>query len=140
MRVTQIHLPDSLEREIAREAEERGKSWSELAEEMLEESVRMRRIPGIAFADGPAGRRAVLAGTGLDVWEIVATWRASGEGVEALRRNYPWLTETQLQAALAYYTSYPGEIDSRLACEERWTPERVRRELPFSIPRSRSTS
>ena len=36
----------------------------------------MRRAPGIVFADGPAGRRAAVGGTGLDVWEIVATWRA----------------------------------------------------------------
>lgn len=60
--------------------------------------------------------------------------------MEALQRNYPWLTEAQLRSALAYYEHYPEEIDSRLACEERWTPERVRRELPFSIPRTRSIS
>ena len=36
------------------------------------EAVKMRRAPGIVFADGPSGRRAVVAGSGLDVWEIMA--------------------------------------------------------------------
>ncbi|MGH9379064.1 MAG: DUF433 domain-containing protein [Thermoanaerobaculia bacterium] len=84
---------------------------------------------------GPAGRRAVLAGTGLDVWEVVATWRDVGESSDALRESYPWLTEPQLRAALAYYQLYPQEIDERLRREDDWTPDRVRRELPFAIPR-----
>ena len=89
----------------------------------------MRRAPGIVFADGPAGRRAVVAGSGLDVWEVVATWRAGGGDWEDLRTDYPWLAEPQLRAALAYYELYPAEIDARLAREERWTADRVRREL-----------
>ena len=96
----------------------------------------MRRAPGIGFVDGPAGRRAVVAGTGLDIWEIIATWKDVGEGQEALRRNYPWLTEAQLRAALAYYETYPFEINARLEREAQWTPEQVRREPPFSRPRN----
>jgi len=96
----------------------------------------MRRAPGIGFVDGPVGRRAVVAGTGLDVWEIIATWKEGGESQETLRRNYPWLTEAQLRAALGYYETFPSEIDARLEREAQWTPERVRRELPFSRPRN----
>lgn len=96
----------------------------------------MRRAPGIAFAQGPAGRRAVIAGTGLDVWEVIATWRAGGDSEEILRQSYPWLTEPQLRAALAYYQTYPAEIEARLEREAQWTPERVRREFPFARPRN----
>lgn len=67
-----LRLPEDLEREIERERERRGTSFSAAVVELLRESVRMRRVPGIVFADGPSGRRAVVAGTGLDVWEIVA--------------------------------------------------------------------
>jgi uncharacterized protein (DUF433 family) len=84
----------------------------------------MRRFPGICFADGPAVRRAVVAGTGLDVWEVIATWY--GCGSEALlRQSYPWLNEVQLRAALAYYDAYPKEIDLRLHRESQWDAERV---------------
>ena len=93
--------------------------------------------PGVVFADGPGGRRAVVAGTGLDVWEIIATWKTCGGDLGKLRKSYSWLSEPQLRAALAYYELYPEEIDARLEREARWTPERVARELPFARPRGR---
>jgi uncharacterized protein (DUF433 family) len=100
--------------------------------ELLRRRSQMNRVPGIAFANGPAGRRAIVAGTGLDVWEVVATWKEGGSVYEALSQNYPWLTEAQLRAALAYYELCPSEIDARLEREAQWTPKRVRREFPFS--------
>ncbi|HSF39617.1 MAG TPA: hypothetical protein VLT87_07485 [Thermoanaerobaculia bacterium] len=129
-------VSDELDEAITRESEVRGKSWSAMTRELLEEAIRMRRIPGIAFADGPAGRRAVVGGSGLDVWEVVATWKAVDKNHDRLRQSYHWLTEVQLRAALAYYEVYPEEIDARLEREAQWTPERVRREFPFSRPRN----
>lgn len=132
-----IRLSSTLEREIEREADLRGQSFSSVSAEMLREAVRMRRVPGIVFTDGPAGRRATVAGTGLDVWEVIATWKTAGETLEALAAEYPSLTEFQLRSALGYYKLYPDEIDTRLASEERWTPERIREEFPFLTPRRR---
>jgi uncharacterized protein (DUF433 family) len=131
-----IRIPSKLDQEITHESEARGKSWSAMTAELLEEAIRMRKAPGIFFVDGPTGRRAVVAGTGLDVWEVIATWREVGRSFEALRRNYSWLSEAQLRAALAYYEIYPAEIDARLEREAQWTPERVHREFPFSRPRN----
>jgi uncharacterized protein (DUF433 family) len=131
-----IRIPAELDQAIAHESEARGKSWSAMTAELLEEAIRTRRAPGIAFVDGPIGRRAVVAGTGLDVWEIIATWKEGDEDHGLLRQNYPWLSEAQLRAALGYYEIYPSEIDARLEREAQWTPERVRREFPFSRPRS----
>lgn len=131
-----IRIPEELEHDIEREAEERGKSWSATTTELLTEAVRMRRAPGIAFADGPAGRRAVVAGSGIDVWEIVSAWKADGESYALLRENYPWLTDMQLRSALAYYRLYPAEIDARLERERYWTAERVREEMPYLTPPS----
>jgi uncharacterized protein (DUF433 family) len=73
----------------------------------------MRRVPGIVMVDGPTGRRAVVAGSGLDVWELIATWQACGKDERQLVQNYPWLTQPQLRAALAYYALYPDEIEAR---------------------------
>lgn len=130
-----IRLSERLEREIERDAQLRGQSFTSTTSEMLAEAVRMRRVPGVVFADGPAGRRATIAGTGLDVWEVIATWKDVGEQWGGLRESYDWLTDFQLRSAVAYYKIYPEEIDARLAAEERWTPERVESELPFLSPR-----
>lgn len=136
-RVKGIRITDELDREIARESTARERTWSALAAELLQEAIRMRRSPGIAFVDGAVGRRAVVAGTGLDVWEVIASWHACGRDFGKLRKGYPWLTEPQLRAALSYYELYPAEIDARLEREAQWTPERVARELPFARPRNR---
>jgi uncharacterized protein (DUF433 family) len=132
-----IRISDDLDQAIARESEVRGKSWSAMTTELLEEAIRMRRVPGIAFVDGPGGRRAVVGGTGLDVWEVIATWRAGDRRYDLIQQNYPWLSDAQLRAAVAYYEIYPREIDVRLERETQWTPERVWQELPFSRPRNR---
>jgi len=131
-----IRIPTALDEAIAQESETRGKSWSAMTTELLDEAIRGRRAPGVSFVDGPTGRRAVVAGTGLDVWEVIATWKEGGESYELLRQNYPWLSEIQLRAALGYYQLYPSEIDARLEREALWTPERAWRELPFSRPRN----
>lgn len=121
-----IDLPQDLEQEIAREAERRGQTWSSVTTDLLTEAVRMRRVPGVVFGDGPTGRRAVVAGSGIDVWEVIATWQEGGRDFEPLRRNYDWLSEAQLRAALRYYELYPEEIEARLAREQQWTPETIR--------------
>jgi len=136
MRVRDLSIPDELDREIRRESTDRATTWSALATELLEEALRMRRAPGVVFLDGPAGRRAAVAGTGLDVWEIVATWQAAAEDFDKLRQSYGWLTEPQLRAALTYYELYPEEIDERLRREAAWTPDRVASELPYTRPRN----
>jgi uncharacterized protein (DUF433 family) len=130
-----IRLSEALQRAIQREADARGRSWSATAAELLDEAIRLRRAPGIAFVDGATGRRAVIAGTGLDVWEVVATWKAVEEDEDELALAYPWLSPMQLRSALGYYRLYPKEIDARLEREGQWTKARLRDELPFALAR-----
>jgi uncharacterized protein (DUF433 family) len=129
-----LRLPEDLEKEIEREIELRGATFSEVAASLLREAVRMRRVPGIVFMDGPSGRRAAIAGTGLDVWEVISTYESVGNDYERLKESYPWLSEPQLRVALVYYELYPEEVDARIEREESWTPERIRREFPFLRP------
>jgi uncharacterized protein (DUF433 family) len=97
-----LRLPEELQDEIEREMRLRGATFSEVATSLLREAVRMRRVPGIVFMDGPVGRRASIAGTGLDVWEVIATFKSVEEDRERLKASYGWLSEGQLSAALAY--------------------------------------
>jgi hypothetical protein len=41
----EVRVPEDLVREIEREAERRGTPWSETAATLLDEAVRMRRVP-----------------------------------------------------------------------------------------------
>lgn len=82
------------------------------------EAEKQRRMPGIVFANGPAGRRARIAGTGIEVFQIVKTYRAVGEDREKLAEVYHWLAREQLDAALAYAAAFPEEIDARLKQEQ----------------------
>jgi uncharacterized protein (DUF433 family) len=131
-----LRLPEDVRKEIEREQQMRGTTFSAAAVSLLREAIRMRRVPGIHFVEGVGvSRRAAVAGTGLEVWEIVRTYKEVGEDYGELRKSYPWLSEPQLRAALSYYELYPDEIETRLKLEESWTPERVKREMPFTVPR-----
>lgn len=128
-----LRVPDSLQSEIEREMERHNVTeWSTMVLQLLGEAIRMRRAPGIVFSEGPTGRRAVVAGTGLEVWEIIATWREVGEDYRRLRAAYDWLSEPQLRGALSYYEMYSDEVDGQLARERQLTLERVQKELPLS--------
>ena len=136
-RPVSLRIPEEVKASIEETAARSGRGFSSVANEMLTEAVKMRHIPGIVFADGPAGRRARIAGTGIDVFEIVRDYRAMGADWAQLRQAYHWLDERQLRAALAFAEAYPEEIEARLAAEERWTPQRVWRTYPFTRPRRR---
>ncbi len=134
-----LRIPEALDTELNRELERRGATeWSAGVLSILDEALRMMRAPGIVFVEGRGGRRAAVAHSGLEVWEIVATWLEAGRSFEELRAAYPELSELQLRSALNYYALYPAEIDARLAREAAWTPERLARELPFTQPSARS--
>lgn len=131
-----IRVPSDLQEQIEREMERRGVGeWSTMVVELLEEAMRTRRAPGIVFVDGATGRRPVVAGSGLEVWEVIGTWKEVGRNYERLRAAYEWLTEPQLRAALSYYELYDGEVERQLEREARLTEERVQEELPFTKAR-----
>jgi uncharacterized protein (DUF433 family) len=125
-----LRVPEDLARSIEEMAEASRRDFSSVTNEMLTEAVRMRRCPGIVFADGPSGRRARIAGTGLDVWEVIAEYQSVGDDRNRLRKVYHWLTEAQLRAAIGYYSAFPAEVDRQIARNEAWTPDRLGEEHP----------
>lgn len=125
-----LRIPEDLLRAIDDLAEAADQDFSAVANELLAEGIKMRRCPGIVFADGPTGRRARVAGTGLEVWELIATYRSVDRKPDRLKQAYPWLSDAQLRAALGYAAAYPKEIDRAIARNERWTKERLVRQHP----------
>jgi uncharacterized protein (DUF433 family) len=132
-----MRIPEEVTREIEHLAEASGRDFSSMANELLAESVKMRRCPGVVFADGPSGRRARIAGTGLDVWEVIATYKSLDRDLERLREASHWLSDAHLRAALGYYAAYPEEIDRQIARNEAWTPDQLAQRHPSLIPARR---
>lgn len=105
-----------LARELARRT---SRPLSAIVSELTEEALRIRRHPGIVFAGPPGNRRARLEGTGLDVWEVIAVHRASGDDVERTRNVLRPLSARQIEAALRYARDYREEITALIAENER---------------------
>ena len=75
--------------------------------------------------------RARIAGAGIEVWEVIANYKGLGDDLQRLNSAYHWLSRLQLRAALAYYSTYPTEIDNLIAQNENWTKESVQKRYPF---------
>ena len=69
------------------------------------------------FADGPSGRRAALVGSGLDVWEVIATVRDNDNDPDEAAA-YLEIAPGLVQAAVAYYGDYREEIDAEIALNQ----------------------
>lgn len=116
------------------EAEASARSASALAEELIDEGLRMRRHPLIVFRSSTAGRRAGLLG-GPDVWEVVGGVVggdvAPSKRVQRAVELFGLRTE-QIEAALTYYAEFTDEIDSQIdanrtaadEAEELWRRKR----------------
>src|SRR4030042_660142 len=126
-----LRLPPETLNEIERMAKETGQDFSNVTKDLLQEAIKMRRCPGILFAEGTRGRRARVAGTGIEVWEVITTYKSVKEDFKRLQKAYHWLSGEQLKAALGYYTVYPQEIDGLIEQNEQWNDERVRERYPF---------
>jgi hypothetical protein len=129
-RPASFRLPEELLNRIDDEAAERQTSTTALVAVLLDEGLKTRRFPGVAYRDGPSGRRAGVVG-GPDVWEIVAAVQnTSGRGEQRLRRVAAerQLPVSQIRLALDFYGAHPEEIDERIAAHER-SARRLRKQI-----------
>ncbi len=124
-----VRLTRSVLSPIRAKARASGKPVSRVIKEMLDSVLRMQRFPGIVFVEGPAGRRAHLAGTGLDVWEVVRLLQEHQTAAK-LRENFPRLSPIAIQIAQAYAESYPDEINAFIEMNAQ-SPRALREKLPW---------
>jgi uncharacterized protein (DUF433 family) len=120
---------------LAERASETSESRNALAERLIAEGLRTERHPLISFRSGASGlRRPALAGTRLDVWQVIDTVRGE-HGDVAATAEYLSIPERLVRAAVDYYADFADEIDAYRAEElrfaererERW--ERAQRVL-----------
>jgi uncharacterized protein (DUF433 family) len=124
-----VRLEPSLLGALRERARRLGRPLSAVIRDLLDEALRIQRHPGIIFVEGPAGRRAHLAGTGLDVWEVIELLSEYGSA-EALREHFPRLSAIAIHVAEAYARAYPEEIETFLKANAE-TPDALRRKVPW---------
>ncbi len=132
-----LRMPKEMAKPIEAMAKACGRDFSSMVNELVSEAVKMRRCPGIIFVDGTSGRRAHLAGTGLDVWEVIALYHSMNQDDTRLQKAYHWLSPTQLRSVRSYYQAYPEEIDERIASNQQWKLEKLAHEYPAVINKSK---
>ena len=117
-----VRLDDRLAERLRLRSRAAGESLSERLRRYAEEGARRDEHPLITFRDGPTGRRAGLVG-GPDVWEV-AMWvddlDAADSAAELAADGV--VARHQIDAALAYRSAYPEEIQARIDLHRTMTP------------------
>jgi uncharacterized protein (DUF433 family) len=129
-----LNVPADVHAAIAETTQRSGRSFEAVANELLAEVVKTRRVPGIVFVDGVHGREPVVAGTGLQVFEIISAYRNVDNDWARLVMSFHWLADWQLKAALEYAETYPEELEARFRQAEEWTVQRLWEECPITRP------
>lgn len=112
-----LHVSEELTARLRAESQVIDLPAPALAASLLDEGLKARRYPGIVYRDGPAGRRAGLAG-GPDVWQVVRAlneapaWDPDPAGTVSIEAD---LHPREIDLAVRFYEAYPGEIDEMLA-------------------------
>jgi len=113
-----LRLPDATLDRLGARARSRNVAPRTLAQRYVEEGLRTDEHPLVRFADGPAGRRARLQGSGLDVWEAISVVRDNDGDVQEAAA-YLEVPLGLIQAAVAYYGAYKDEIDEWIELNAR---------------------
>lgn len=110
-----VRLDDRLAERLRLRARAAGESLSDRLRRYADEGARRDEHPLVTFRDGPTGRRAGVVG-GPDVWEI-AMWiddlGAIDDPVAELATDGT-VSRPHIDAALAYRSAYPDEIQARI--------------------------
>ncbi|MGH9657111.1 MAG: DUF433 domain-containing protein [Bryobacteraceae bacterium] len=126
---TTMRLRRALRRDLEAAAARAGRSVSDVAQELIEEGLRMRECPGIYFGTEPSGRTAKVSGTGLGVWEVLRDF-VRDEDLDRVRRAFPQLSAAQITAALIYYKRYSDEIRREVEANAALTAEVLEQRYP----------
>ena len=116
VRPISVRFSDELYRRLKRRAEQAGQPLSTLAQQAIDEWLRMAEHPGVVFRDGPTGRRAALA-AGPDVWEVAAVLgqqKGTPEKRLAATATHVGLPIRQVEIAADYWAAHRSEIDERV--------------------------
>ncbi len=106
-----------------------GKTPSESAAILIEESLRRSEFAFIEFRDSAAGRRACLQGSSLAIWEIIMVAQGYKMNVEKTAEHFEWPI-FRVQAAMNYWKAFPEDIEVLIQDNNSYDFEKVQSMLP----------
>ena len=124
-KVVSLRLKDDQVERLERAARWLGRTPSEAAALLLEESLRQREFAFVEFRDSPVGRQAYLKGTRLAVWQVVSLARSFDDDATRTAAHLE-IPAVAVRAALAYAAAYPAEIEAAVADNARAAADLVR--------------
>ena len=74
--------------------------------------------PRIVRDPDVVGGAPTIKGTRVPVRAVACVWRATGDRAQ-IQRNYPRLSDDDIDAAIHYYEDHRAQIDDELLAEER---------------------
>jgi hypothetical protein len=113
-------LDPQLKERLAQRAQDDGVSETSLVTRLLDEGLKTSAHPGIVYRDGPAGRRAAVAG-GPDVWEIVIALRHTrkrGDARVGAAAEQLGVAEQLVRAAVSFAAAHPDEVEAMIQRNE----------------------
>lgn len=123
-----IRISPTTDELIVAEARRTHRSKGSVIEGLVDEALRTRMFPGLAFRGEDWDRRPWVIGTAFDVWQVVDAHHDLGS-VEAMVAEGN-LSEGAIRLALAYHERFPEEIDEAIAQNRRPLAE-LRVQYPF---------
>lgn len=113
-------LDPQLKERLAQRAHDEGVSETSLVTRLLDEGLKTSAHPGIVYRDGPAGRRAAVAG-GPDVWEIVVALRHArkrGDARIGAAAEQLDVREQLVRTAVSFAAAHPDEVEAMIRRNE----------------------
>lgn len=118
MPVVSVRISDNeLYDRLRQNARRHSQGISTLVERLIDEGLRMQTHPAVMFRDGPRGRRAALA-AGPEIVDVIGALIGGDVPVDQRRARAADLlniSPAAVDAALAYYAEFTGEIDAGIA-------------------------
>lgn len=130
MAVLSIRFADDRHHQRLKAAAARSNvAMSPLAEQLIEEGLRMREHPQVIFRDGTSGRRPALV-AGPEIADVIGAV-VGGDVPRAMRRQraaeHLSIPVAAIDAALDYYAAFTDEVDADLAARQSLADEMERR-------------
>ena len=113
-------LDPQLKGRLAQRAHDEGVSETSLVTRLLDEGLKTSAHPGIVYRDGPAGRRAAVAG-GPDVWEVVGALRHTRKRGDARVRAAAEqldVAEQLVRTAVSFAAAHTDEVEAMIRRNE----------------------
>lgn len=112
-KVVSLRLKDDQIERLGRAARQLGRTPSETAALLLEESLRQREFPFIEFRDTVVGRQAYLKGTRLAAWQLARLAQLYEGDLARFAADFE-IPSVALAGAMEYADAYSSEMEAAI--------------------------